>query len=131
MHIENEPVFQKYIARLSNQTSTDCLRKVFVCDFQFMFSDKDSNLFYKRSIIHFIQQIYDGSSSNATKITEICSNKHPPTIVSEGNSLTIALDKVNDRDFAFTFDLKAYYTVIDNGNGFFIFCKHPPMIGFL
>lgn len=47
---------------------------------------------------------------------EICANKHPPTIVSEGNSLTIALDVVADNDFAFTFDLKAAYSVIDNGN---------------
>lgn len=46
---------------------------------------------------------------------EICTNKHPPTIVSEGNSLTIALDVVADNDFAFTFDLKAAYSVIDNG----------------
>lgn len=47
---------------------------------------------------------------------EICANKHPPTIVSEGNSLTIALDVVAENDFAFTFDLKAAYSVIDNGN---------------
>lgn len=60
-------------------------------------------------------QIYDGTSSKSPKIAEICSSTHPPTIVSEGNSLTIALDKTVENDFAFTFDLRAYYTVIDNG----------------
>lgn len=59
------------------------------------------------------EKIHDGTSTNSPKITEICSSKHPPTIISEGNSLTISLAIEND--FSFTFNLKAYYTVIDNG----------------
>lgn len=63
-----------------------------------------------------IFQVYEGTqASNNSKIAEICSSKHPPPIISEGNSLTIALDETVENDFAFTFDLKAYYTVIDNG----------------
>lgn len=62
-----------------------------------------------------IQKIHEGTSTNGPKVTEICSSKHPPTIVSEGNSLTVALQEVSEKDYAFTFDLKAYYTVIDNG----------------
>lgn len=30
LHIENEPVFQKFIARLSNQSAEDYLRKIMV-----------------------------------------------------------------------------------------------------
>lgn len=50
---------------------------------------------------------------NASKVAEICSSTHPPTITSEGNSLTIAITV--ERDFSFMFDITAYYTVIDNG----------------
>lgn len=62
-----------------------------------------------------IAQVYDGTSKQAPKIAEICSNKHPPAILSEGHALTIAFEETEDKDFAFTFDLKAYYTVLDNG----------------
>lgn len=61
------------------------------------------------------QKIYDGSSTKAPKIAEICSSTHPPTIISEGNSLTLALDETVENDYAFTFDLKASYSVIDSG----------------
>lgn len=60
-------------------------------------------------------QVHDGTSTSAPKITEICSNKHPPTITSEGNALTLSLADVSEQDFAFTFDLKAAYSVFDNG----------------
>lgn len=62
-----------------------------------------------------IVQVYDGTSKQSPKIAEICSNKHPPAILSEGHALTIAFEEIEDKDFAFTFDLKAYYTVLDNG----------------
>ncbi|XP_031624566.1 cubilin homolog [Contarinia nasturtii] len=90
MHIENEPVFQKYVARITNQSVSECVRNIF---------------------------IHDGTSTRSPKVAEICSNTHPPTIISEGNSLTIALGEIGEQDFAFTFDLKAYYSVIDNACG--------------
>lgn len=67
----------------------------------------------KPILFHNLQKVHDGTSTKSPKIMEICSNKHPPTIISEGNSLTIALSI--EFDFSFTFDLKAFYTVIDNG----------------
>lgn len=37
-HIDNEPVFDKYVARLTNQTSKDCYRKIYVWDFLYFFA---------------------------------------------------------------------------------------------
>lgn len=62
-----------------------------------------------------LNKIHDGTSTKAPKVQEICSSTHPPTIISEGNSLTVALDETVENDYAFTFDLKASYSVIDSG----------------
>lgn len=80
-----------------------------MCDF-FHFSTETFNLLFD-----IFQKVYDGSSTQAPKISEICSSTHPPTIVSEGNSLTLAVDETVEYDFAFAFDLKASYSVIDSG----------------
>lgn len=68
-----------------------------------------------KNCVLFSYQIYDGTSSSAPKIAEVTSSKHPPTIVSEGNALTIALDDIAEKDFAFTFDFEATYSTIDSG----------------
>lgn len=44
-------------------------------------------------------------------IKDICVDKHPPPIISTGNSLTISVYK-NDSYHAFIF--KAYYSTLDN-----------------
>lgn len=67
------------------------------------------------NIYEIFQKVYDGTSSKAPKVAEICSSTHPPTIISEGNSLTLSLGETVENDYAFTFDLKASYSVIDSG----------------
>lgn len=47
---------------------------------------------------------------------EICSNRHPPPIVSNGNALTISLSNSTGLDYPFAFDFKAHYSVLDNGS---------------
>lgn len=69
------------------------------------------------------QKVHDGSSTSAPKIAEICSSTHPPTIISEGNSLTLSLGETVENDYAFTFDLKASYSVIDSGMFLDTFCS--------
>lgn len=64
-----------------------------------------------------MEKVYDGTSTKSPKIMEICSSTHPPTIISEGNSLTLSLDETVENDYAFTFDLKASYSVIDSACG--------------
>lgn len=51
-------------------------------------------------------------------MAEICSSRHPPAIVSESNSLTIVTSETQAEEYAFTFDFRAYYTVLDNGKYF-------------
>lgn len=114
MHIDNEPIIQKFVARMQNQTEAECTRKIFVSIFMLL-----CNLIMKIQLFTIENwitiKVFEGTSTQSPKIAEICSSKHPPTIISEGNSLTLALDKTVENDFAFTFDLRAYYTVIDNG----------------
>lgn len=86
--MENEPTMQRLIAEAENTTAPNCSAVV---------------------------SIYDGTSTQSPKVQEICTNKHPPPIVSEGNSLTISLSL--EDDYSYSFDLKAYYTVIDEECG--------------
>lgn len=58
--------------------------------------------------------MHDGDSKSAPIQQQICSNRHPPAIVSNGNALTISLSNVSVNDAAFAFDLKAHYSVLDN-----------------
>lgn len=120
MHIDNEPIIQKFVARLQNQTEAECTRKIFVSIRRF----GDFSRIFLIEVLFFLTiiQIFEGTSTHSPKIAEICSSKHPPAIVSEGNALTIALDKTVENDFAFTFDLRAYYTVIDNGTNNVMCC---------
>lgn len=60
-------------------------------------------------------QVYEGTSQDGPQLLEICSSKHPPTVISSGNALTIALANVTEYDYAFAFEFKAYYSVIENG----------------
>lgn len=107
MHIENEPIFQNYMS--TNGSLNKCLRKIFVRSFSSRIA------FWIIQFYWTAFQIYEGTSPDGPQLLEICSSKHPPTVVSSGNALTIALANVTEFDFAFAFDFKAYYTVIENG----------------
>lgn len=74
-------------------------------------------------------QIYEGTSPDGPQLLEVCTSKHPPTVVSAGNALTIALANVNDYDFAFAFEFKAYYSVIENGKrNFHLITRSNPLM---
>lgn len=108
MHIENEPIFQNLMS--TNGTLNKCLRKIYVSILRFQFDLQELIPLTKVKT-----QVYEGTSPDGPQLLEICSSKHPPTVISSGNALTIALANVTEYDYAFAFEFKAYYSVIENG----------------
>lgn len=110
LHLDNDVLFQRYVSHDSNNTDNEsCLRKVLVSLLRCPTFDAAN---YYRT---FCFQIHDGDSRTSPIKWDLCINKHPPAMVSNGNALTISLSNTTDNAFSFSFDIKAHYSVLDNG----------------